>query len=908
MRIPTGNFGNVTPQAQQTRVAVSNVGTIGNAVSGFGAATGQVAEQVQHEQDKADVAATQAILTDLEAKSNDRWENPETGATVTRQGFKSSGVVTDMDKADAGDYEEARKRVPASQLTYFDAQWKAGQVRRTSTYSGFERAQTDEAQRQQLNATVTTSVEQEASAYDNPMQAELIRGARKHSIEMYGQARGWAQERIDAAVSEANQKALEQRAQNYAVTNPTGWLNGDFTLINSSTGELDMRAVGLVESGGKHRNADGSLVQGPVTKSGERAQGEYQLMPATGKELAAKRGVEYNPDDPVQHAQLARDYAGQLSKKYQSEPLAGAAYNWGMGNVDKLIAKVGDPRKGEISMADFVKQLPAETRGWLSRYNKNKTGLDPVAVNKIDNIAESQIRQQRTALRQQIDPILNNTMAQLYNGEVPDAMPNASTIMFAYGEEGQTAVKQLDIAIDNARTFQAIQYVTPAEQQAELAKVKPQANDPDYALKLDAYGKLSALVQKSNANIQAQRDSARFNDALISGEKLDPSNKSMQKAADNTPSALNFRINDATTHDAIVQQVNQTGIIPSQVTSQLNAIARSSSPDVVKQGSTLFEAIYDTDPASVGDMPKDMQSFYLTVKQLTDAGMASDEAVKQAQNITYNQTDAFKAQLSSTQSTKEYKNDRASAMDSAVSNMAQIFRWDPSADDSTPEAVHFRNDYQSLYDINYRNSGGNADVAKKMTNTQIARTWSISEVNGSAQFMKYAPEALYNFGPKGWVAEQWKEEKERLSYGDRRDEISTSPTQLGITSGSAPVITSNTPESRIGGELEITPDVLTTHNGDYAIMVRMKDKDGIESVQPYYDKFGRPMRWKPSLEDWEPYKKMQHERERQGEEEISRGKAIRGFKEKHRALDEQYQRLHDERMNRVKNYFSWSNE
>ncbi|MBA4425270.1 transglycosylase SLT domain-containing protein [Klebsiella michiganensis] len=891
------------PQAQTTRTTVSNAGAVGSAVSGLGSALGQASEDLQRVQDKADVAATQAILTDLEAKSVDRWENPQTGAMVTRKGFNSSGVMTDMDKADSSDYEEARKRVPVSQINYFDAQWKAGQIRRASAYSTFERSQTDEAQRQQLNATVSTSVEQEASAYDNPMQASLIRGARKHSIELYGQARGWSPESIDGAISEANQKALEQRAQNYAVTNPTGWLNGDFSLVNSSTGELDMRAVGLVESGGKHRNADGSLVTSP-----KGAQGEFQLMPETGKELADKRGVEYNPDDPVQHAQLARDYAGQLSKKYQSEPLAGAAYNWGMGNVDKLIAKVGDPRKGEISMADFVKQLPAETRGWLSRYNKNKTGLDPVAVNKIDNIAEAKIREQRAAVRQQVDPILNNTMAQLYNGEVPDAMPNASTILFAYGEQGQTAVKQLDIAIDNARTFQAIQYVTPAEQQAELAKVKPQANDPDYALKLDAHGKLSALVQKSNANIQAQRDSARFNDALISGEKLDPSNKSMQKAADNTPSALNFRINDATTHDAIVQQVNQTGIIPSQVTSQLNAIARSSSPDVVKQGSTLFEAIYDTDPASVGDMPKDMQSFYLTVKQLTDAGMASDEAVKQAQNITYNQTDAFKAQLSSTQSTKEYKNDRASAMDSAVSNMAQIFRWDPSADDSTPEAVHFRNDYQSLYDINYRNSGGNADVAKKMTNTQIARTWSISEVNGSAQFMKYAPEALYNFGPKGWVAEQWKEEKERLSYGDRRDEISTSPTQLGITSGSAPVITSNTPESRIGGELEITPDVLTTHNGDYAIMVRMKDKEGIESVQPYYDKFGRPMRWKPSLEVWEPYQKMQRERAQQEEYEISRGKDIRGFKEKHRALDEQYQRLHGERVDRFKNYFSWSNE
>lgn len=904
MRIPTGNFGNVTPQPQQTRVSAGNVGAVGNAIAGVGAAVGQVADQVQRAQDKADVAATQAILTDLESKSNDRWENPQTGVMATRQGFKSSGVVTDMDKADSADYEEARKRVPPSQMVYFDAQWKAGQVRRTSTYSGFERAQTDEAQRQQLNATVATSVEQESSAYDNPMQASLIRSARKHSIETYGQARGWAPEQIEGAISEANQKALEQRAQNYAVTDPVGWLKGDFPLTNNSTGELDMRAVGIVESNGKHRNADGSLVTSPAG-----AQGQFQLMPDTGKELAAKRGVEYNPDDPEQHAQLARDYAGQLSKKYQSETLAGAAYNWGMGNVDKLIAKVGDPRKGEISMADFVKQLPGETRGWLSRYNKSKTGLDPVAVNKIDNIAEAQIREQRTALRQQVDPILNNTMAQLYNGEVPDAMPNAATIMFAYGEQGQTAVKQLDIAIDNARTFQAIQYVTPAEQQAELAKVKPQANDPDYALKLDAYGKLSALVQKSNANVQAQSDARRFNDALISGEKLDPSNKSMQKAADNTQSALNFRINDATTHDAIVQQVNQTGIIPSQVTSQLNAIARSSSPDVVKQGSTLFDALYDTDPASVGDMPKDMQSFYLTVKQLTDAGMASDEAVKQAQNVTYNQTDALKAQLTSTQSTKEYKKERSSALDSAVGNMSPWYSFGgPGADDQNINAVNFRNDYQSLYDINYRNSGGNADVAKKMTNTQIARTWSLSDVNGSAQFMKYAPEALYNYGPSGWQSAQWKEEKERLSYGDRSDEISTSPTQLGITSGSAPVITSNTPESRIGGELEITPDVLTTHNGDYAIMVRMKDKEGIESVQPYYDKFGRPMRWKPSLEEWEPYKKMQQERAQQEEAEISRGKDIRGFKAKHRALDEQYQRLHDERVDRFKNYFSWSNE
>ncbi|PWY09395.1 lytic transglycosylase domain-containing protein [Citrobacter koseri] len=901
MRIPTGNFGNVTPQANPTRISVGNAGAIGNAIAGLGAAIGQTAEDVQRVQDKADVAATQAILLDLDSKSSDRWENPETGALTTRQGFKSSGVGLDMDKLDASDYEEARKRVPVSQLTYFDAQWKAGQIQRLSTYNTFERAQTAAAQQNQFETTVKTSVQQEASSYDDHQAAALARGARKHSIELYGQAQGWSAEQITQAVTSADMQAMELRAQNYAVTNPQGWLNGDFPIKDS--GGLDMRAIGIVESGGKHFKADGSIMTSP-----KGAQGKYQLMPDTGKELAAKRGVEYNPADEEQNSLLASDYANQLYGKYGSETLAGAAYNWGMGNVDKLIAKVGDPRKGEISDAEFVSKLPAETRGWLSRYRKNKTGLDPVSVYKIDNIAEKQINEQRKALLQQVEPIYDNTLAQLNNGDIPDDMLDERTIRRAWGEQGDQKVKQLDIAIDNARTFQAIQYVSPAEQQAELARVKPQANDPDYALKLDAYGKLGALVQKSNAAIQAQRDAHRFNEALSTGEKLDPSNKSMQKAADATDTAQNFRVNDATTHDGIVQQVAQTGIIPSQVTTQLSAISRARSPEAVRQGAELFNRLYDTDPASVGDMPKDMQGFYLTVKQLTDSGMSSDAAIEQAQNLTYNQTDALKAQLASTQSTKEYKKDRSKAMDSAVSSMSQWFRSDPSADDQTPEAARFRNDYQALYDINYRTTGGNADAAKKMTNQQVARTWSISEVNGGAKFMKYAPEALYNYGPSGWQAAQWKAEKERLMYGDRQETITTSPTQLGITSGNAPVVETKTPESRIGGELEITPDVLTSRQGDYAIMVRTKDKDGIEAVQPFYDKHGRPMRWKPSLEDWEPYKKIQQEREQRAQNELTRGQDIRGFKDKHRALDEQYKRLHNERMDRVKNYFSWSAE
>lgn len=765
----------------------------------------------------------------------------------------------------------------------------------------YEQGQVNEFESNQYDATRQLQIQKEADSWNNPQEAVLAKNIRTVATARYGASRGWSQEQILAAIEKDNLAATEMRAKNYAVDNPRGWMNGEFSA--DDTGGLDMRAVGIVESGGKHLDSDGSIIT-----SSAGAQGRFQLMPETGKELAARRGVQYNPADEEQHTMLASDYAQELSNKYGSELLAGAAYNWGQGNVDKLIEKVGDPRKGEISQADFIKQLPSETQGWISRYRKNKTGMDPVTVYQIDNLANAQIEKQRKLVLNELEPLLNNTMAQLNNGEVPDAVPSIPAIMFSYGEQGKKMVSQLDIAMDNAKTFQAIQYLSPEQQQQELLKKKPEVNDPDYALKLEAYGKLSSLVSRSNETIQAQRDSRRFNEALSMGEKLDPANKSMQKAADYTQTAQNFRINDGSTHDGVVQLVAQTGIIPSQVASQLSAVSRSHSPDVVKQGADLFNRLYDADPASVGDMPKDMQGFYLTVKQLTDSGMAPESAIEQAQNLTYNQTDALKAQLASTQSTKEYKKDRVKAMDSAVSNMAQWFRLDPSADDQTPESARFRNDYQALYDINYRTTGGNADAAKKMTNQQIARTWSISEVNGSAKLMKYAPEALYNYGPSGWQAEQWKSEKEQLMYGDRKDQIVTSPTQLGITSGSAGPVTTKTPESRVGGELEITPDVLTARNGDYAIMVRTKDKDGIEAVQPFYDKFGSPMRWKPSLEEWEPYKKSIQEREQKYQEEIIRGQEIRGFKDKHRAIDEQYRRFHDDRVNRFKNYFSWSNE
>ena len=93
------------------------------------------------------------------------------------------------------------------------------------------------------------------------------------------------------------------------------------------------------------------------------AKGPYQFMDATAADVANQLGMaNYNIFDNKDAEPMAAHYLGQLYDRYQDPQLALAAYNYGMGNIDKRLKNA--PEKSFNAIADT---LPKETRNYVPK-------------------------------------------------------------------------------------------------------------------------------------------------------------------------------------------------------------------------------------------------------------------------------------------------------------------------------------------------------------------------------------------------------------------------------------------------------------------------------------------------------------------------------------------------------------
>ena len=141
---------------------------------------------------------------------------------------------------------------------------------------------------------------------------------------------------------------------------PRGY-NNEIIESNASMSPFDnpdmMAAIAMQESSNRHTDENGQMITSP---SG--AVGKYQIMPST----AAQPGFGLEPLNlatatEADHEEFSRNYLNKLNERFGNQPdLTLAAYNYGVGNVEKLLQEHG---------VRWKEHLPKETSNYLKNFN-----------------------------------------------------------------------------------------------------------------------------------------------------------------------------------------------------------------------------------------------------------------------------------------------------------------------------------------------------------------------------------------------------------------------------------------------------------------------------------------------------------------------------------------------------------
>lgn len=141
----------------------------------------------------------------------------------------------------------------------------------------------------------------------------------------------------------------------------------------------------------------------PGVQSGVGARGLMQIMPATGREVAASIGrngqhsTERLISDPVYNAELGAVYLSRLASRFRGNVvMMSAGYNAGPSRPDRWMLAYGDPRSGNVDMVDWIEHIPfRETRNYVMRVTESlpiyraRLGKNPIPTSFLEELTGS---------------------------------------------------------------------------------------------------------------------------------------------------------------------------------------------------------------------------------------------------------------------------------------------------------------------------------------------------------------------------------------------------------------------------------------------------------------------------------------------------------------------------------------
>lgn len=325
---------------------------------------------------QADVATLQDAVIRLHQSGSDLLTDPKTGL-LTYQGKNALGKGLEYTTRFNQNAEEIANTLPESVKIQFEKQAKQQAIQFSETAGRHEITQLHMHEAAQQDGYLELQKQQALS----PGQFNTAALNAYSSIIAYGEAHGQSREE-----QEGNWIKWREQAANRA---SDAWYTPMFQQMMGPDGKIEVTdtpkeaqlfsAMIWHESGGNQFGKDGTPLVSP-----KGAAGVAQVMESTGPEAARLAGVPWDRDkwlnDPKYNAQIGQAYFSAQMQKYDNNPvLAVAAYNAGPGAVDdwingtnktgvnKSLLKLGDPRTGQVSNAQFAAAIPfEETRNYVA--------------------------------------------------------------------------------------------------------------------------------------------------------------------------------------------------------------------------------------------------------------------------------------------------------------------------------------------------------------------------------------------------------------------------------------------------------------------------------------------------------------------------------------------------------------
>lgn len=911
----------------------------------FGAGLAQAGDQYinafAEARQRANVALSQDAALQLRQKANELMTDPQNGL-LAQQGKNAIGKATEYQHQFDSFAGEIAATLPDDNARgHFMQQAQEMRLQFGSQANKHEMGQIQSYETDQFQSTLTMNAETAATQYGDNQAYVSTNKQVFQQIEEFGLSHGWSDEQILAKKQEFKTSTARKAIENQ--------IGADYMQFMQQNGEPSSLSGAVRVSGGMPSGAavsdgagnargvrnnnpgnirkskdvwvgqtgsDGSFVTFATPAHGIRATGRNLLSYArqgyvTPEQIITRWAPPEDDNDTEGYIKFVSEYLNvprdtrlDLTDLNTLTRLSMAIMikENGQSEFNKISGDdISNGIQAALGLVDLSQPAQPASGGQPVQVPKRLTGsaafdaLDQSDQAKYLRQAEQMDKQRQQKAQEELGTRMADAYAAWENGLDAPGAPSAGEVMAAFGyDKGTRMLTDMQEAKRYAGLISAAKDMTAPAQRSLLEQIKPDPSQPNYASSMQRWERFGKFV---DSNIKAQEKTFSANRLELSIQNnfpLDPTDKNNQEAADNyfeKNLQSGFSLRDENSLNAVAELSSRTGIIPSQIKTIFNTGATSKDPEVVLPIAKMYGQIFDNNPAAATDMPSSTMAYYTKVYELNRAGMPEDKAVETAYRLTYEQDDRTKQMIAAQVRNKDYMKGRDKAAQANINNFYTLGGFSsPGVDKPGINNREYLRDYQTLYDANFAETGGDAKLAQKMTDAQVKKTWGVTSVNGKEEIMKYAPEAAYGITSSGagnWIQGQWEEDKKQL----------------------ASKVFGGLPED---AEIVLVPDAVTPRDLSYGVMVKQTGSDDVPIYLPYYGDNGQLVRFKPDQTTSPMYREIMEEKEQSIKDAAAerqrierKAEADKANDERRDALREQYRDAHDKRVNNLSNYFSW---